>query len=81
MLLYQESMSQTRIFRVFERKVARLSPRFFFFFFKNGILKTYKKIEKIHIDCEKSINSFELKKGEVIWLFIEKISKKKIIAS
>ena len=32
------------------------------FFSKNGILKNVKKIEKIQLDSEKSINSFGMKK-------------------
>ena len=31
-------------------------------FFINGILKVVEKIEKIHMDFEKSINSFEMKR-------------------
>ena len=31
-------------------------------FFKNGILKKVKNIEKFHMDSEKSINLFEIKK-------------------
>ena len=32
-------------------------------FFENAILKHIKQIEKIHMDSEKSMNSFEMKKG------------------
>ena len=32
-------------------------------FFKTGIFKNVKKTEKIHMDSEKSRNSFEMKKG------------------
>ena len=32
----------------------------FFFFYKSSVLDNVKKIEKIHMDSEKSINSFEM---------------------
>ena len=62
MFLYQDSILQARILWVIELTVARLLPQFLF---KNGILKNVKKIEKIHMDSEKSINSFGIKKGQV----------------
>ena len=56
MFLYQYSISYIRIFRVNELIVARLVS----IFSKNGILKN---VKKIHMDSEKSINLFEIKKG------------------
>ena len=40
------------------------------FFSKNGVFKNVKKMEKVRVGSEKSIDSFEIKKGEVAWLFI-----------
>ena len=68
MFLYQDSILHTKIFRVIELTVARLQLQFFF---KNDILKNVKKMEKIDMDFEKSINSFEMQKKDVTWLFIE----------
>ena len=56
MLLHRNSISQPKIIQVIELRIAR--PQFFF---KKGILKNVKKIEKIHMDSEKSINSFLIK--------------------
>ena len=54
-------MAHTSIFWAIElTKVACLEPQFLF---QNGILKNVKKIEKIRMNSEKSINSFEMKKG------------------
>ena len=41
--LYQDPISQTRIFRVLKLTVAQLKPQFFL---KNGILKNKKKCKK-----------------------------------
>ena len=40
--------------------------RFSINFFQNDILKNVKKIEKNHMDSEKSINSCGMKKGQII---------------
>ena len=55
----QDSILHTIIFRVIELAVARNSLDFFF---QKRYIHKRKKIEKIHMDSEKSINLFEIKK-------------------
>ena len=59
MFSYQDPILHTRIFRVIE---LTLSSYRLNFFFKNGIFKNVKLIQKIYMDSEKSINSFKIKK-------------------
>ena len=58
MVLYQDSISHTRICRVIQLTVARLETQFF----SNSILKNVKKNQKSHMEYEKSKNSFKIKK-------------------
>ena len=61
MFLKQDSISHTLILRDIELTVSvtRLWPQFFF---SKTIFSTTKKVEKIHMDSERSINSFRMKK-------------------
>ena len=65
MPLYQDSISHIRSFRVIE--LTRFSLKFFFF--KNGISKNVRKIEKNYMDSKK-INKFVLNKERISYLII-----------
>ena len=52
-----------------ELRVAQLKRQFFF----KRYFEKRNKIGKIHMDSEKSINSFKMKKGQVTWIFIQQL--------